>query len=215
MKIIDLPQGGVFGRWTVLAESHRDKHGYINWLCRCECGTEKTVCSHELRSGRSKSCGCLASELKAKRMTTHGHTKRVSGVYATPTYRAWVEMIRRCTKHGRNNSYLYVDRGIRVCDRWAESFDNFLEDMGERPDGMSLDRIDNDAGYEPANCRWADKKTQSRNRRGLRMISYNGATRCLSEWAEILGFKYHLLKDRLSYGWDVDRAFTTPVGVSK
>jgi hypothetical protein len=127
-------------------------------------------------------------------------------------YGAWYRMLRRCYSE-KNTSYKnYGGRGITVCDRWRESFDNFYRDMGECPDKYELDRIDPNGNYEPDNCRWADRKTQSRNRRNNRRITFNGETKTIAEWAEITGINYSTLYGRLfAYQWSPERAFTTPV----
>lgn len=128
--------------------------GKSYWLCRCKCGKEKRVLTKHLLSGAIKSCGCYPKR------KSHGHT---SGRKRTPTYWSWVSMNSRC-KPNHSDAKYYAQRGIKICDRW-QSFENFLADMGERPDGTSLDRINNDEIYEPGNCRWATKSEQMLNRR--------------------------------------------------
>ena len=134
---------------------------------RCECGTEKEFLCGNVASGRSRSCGCLNREMSAQRRLDnieaftgarrrHGHTE-------APTWKSWQAMIQRCTNKRRDNYRYYGGRGVRVCDRWTV-YENFLADMGERPDGMTLDRIDPDGDYEPANCRWATWVEQRSNR---------------------------------------------------
>lgn len=135
----------------------------------------------------------------------HGH-------YGAPTYNSWRNMLARC-QDPKNDQYEdYHGRGITVCDRWQE-FANFFEDMGERPEGKTIDRIENDKGYFKENCRWADDFQQGRNKRNNRLITYKGETKCMTEWAELLGFKLTMLRHRLDKGWDVERAFTTPIRV--
>jgi hypothetical protein len=152
--------GMTVGRWSVL---HRDaseapaagKHA--RWMCRCECGVVRSVSGAVLRQN-SNSCGCLQSEDVTTRNTKHGR-------YGTPTYECWHSMIQRCCNPNDHAAQWYSERGISVCDRWRDSFEAFLADMGERPEGLTLDRIDNNKGYEPGNCRWATWSQQSRNRR--------------------------------------------------
>lgn len=129
----------------------------------------------------------------------------------TRTYRAWTEMKRRCNAPpGRAAHRDYVQRGIKVCDRWRRDYFAFLADMGDAPEGHSLDRINNDGNYEPGNCRWATPQQQSANSRVPRTIEHGGEVHCIAEWARRLGMPAGLLYHRLYAGWSVERAFTTP-----
>lgn len=125
--------------------------------------------------------------------------------YKTPTYTAWDSMLQRCTNENQKHYNNYGGRGIGVCDRWL-LFKNFIEDMGLRPFGLSLDRIDNSKGYYKENCRWADKKTQQRNMRTNHLITFQGQTKTLAEWAEIKKMGYSTLQTRLWRGWTIERA---------
>lgn len=148
--------GFIFGRLEVVAYSHTDDNGDTSWVCKCECGNHKTIKRTNLKTGTTKSCGCLARELSSIRERTHGHSV---GLKKSPTYITWESMKYRCkTKAGK-----YGELGITVCDRWLESFDNFLEDIGERIEGTTLDRIDSISGYYKENCRWATDTQQNRN----------------------------------------------------
>lgn len=192
-KIQEL-QGKVFGRLTVVKFAEMRGHRAI-WECMCVCGAIRLIHATNLRAGYTKSCGCLRDERVRKAICTHGKA-------GTPEYRVWKSMIKRC----KYEKY-WAGRGIKVCRRWATSFTNFLEDMGPKQSKESLDRIDNDGDYEPGNCRWATRVTQSRNTRANRLITYDGVTRTVAEWAEVRGIKYMTLYYRLfHYGWDTKRA---------
>jgi hypothetical protein len=156
-KIIDLT-GKRFGRLVVLA-LHAEKSRF-GWVCRCDCGGERIVRGSDLIRGMSKSCNCLRKEMFAKRSTKHGLCR-------SRAYQSWKGMKARCF-NPRDRAYPdYGGRGITVCERWL-IFENFYADMGERPPGMSLDRINNDGNYEPGNCRWATVAEQLANRRPRR-----------------------------------------------
>jgi hypothetical protein len=146
--------GRKFGRWTVIEMAGKDTYGHPRCVCRCVCGTARVVEAHRLVSARSKSCGCHHRRRK------HGHSTRAK---ITPTYNSWHNMLKRCY-YPKHKSYPdYGARGIKVCPEWRHSFAAFLADMGERPSGTTIDRIDNDGDYTPQNTRWADAKTQARH----------------------------------------------------
>lgn len=195
---IDLT-GETFGRLSVLRREENDKRGTI-WTCLCECGVQKVVSTQLLRTGHAKSCGCLQREAWCK--TTHGATN-------TKAFRAWQMMKNRCTNKNHKDWLYYGIRGITFCERWG-SFENFLADMGPPEGDVSLDRIDVNGNYEPANCRWADSKTQARNRRNNRLITLDGVTRTMSEWSEVTGFGLTTIRARINNGWSVERALSTP-----
>jgi hypothetical protein len=157
---IDLA-GQKFGRLTVKARVPREHgtQGQAMWLCRCDCGTLKPVGSNALRSGATRSCGCLLSEVLTARNTTHGLAPRKGKARA---YSSWVNMIRRCTHVDDPRYPEWGGRGITVCERWLE-YPNFLADMGERPPGMTLERKDNDGPYCRENCIWATPHQQQMN----------------------------------------------------
>ena len=147
--------GEEFGRWVVIALPPGRKA-----VCKCRCGAERLVYRSNLRSGVSLSCGCLANEITAARNTTHGEPQN------SPEYMAWANMRQRCSNQNREDYERYGARGIAVCEEWLHDFPGFLAHIGRRPGpGYSIDRIDNERGYEPGNVRWATAKEQAANRR--------------------------------------------------
>jgi hypothetical protein len=156
MQRIDLT-GKYFGYWKVIRHLPFVKGKQAKVLCQCECGVEREIQSQSLRNGMTRSCGCKKGDMLSGIHEKHGHAVRM-----TKTYQAWQSMKARCNRRKKNSTYTI--RGINVCDRWKNSFENFLLDMGECPDGMSLDRIRGFGDYEPGNCRWATYQEQAINR---------------------------------------------------
>lgn len=156
--------GKRFGRWAVLSFSHHTERSRAMFLCECDCGTRRLVDGARLKAGGSASCGCVKVPYNRDKKSgaCHGHSPD-SG--PSRTYISWSMMIQRCCNPRASGFVRYGARGIVVCEQWRNNFAQFLSDMGERPDGMSLDRIDGDGNYEPKNCRWADRKTQQRHMR--------------------------------------------------
>lgn len=142
-------------------------------------------------------------------MRTHGCSIKAKGTPEYATYLAWLSMRWRCTNRNRRDYVRYGGRGIKVCDRWSH-FANFMADMGLRPEGMQLDRVNNDGNYEPSNCRWATPKQQARNRSNNNPITFNGETKTRAEWCEQLGLTKHAIRHRLRKGWCIEEAVTTP-----
>lgn len=188
-----------YGRWTV----PDDATGRVE--ARCDCGSVKVVRVGDLRSGKSASCGCYRREALRRLRTTHGG-------YGTGAYSAWSHAKGRTTNPRNKKWPRYGGRGIRMCQRWRDSFQAFLDDMGERPGpGYSIERVDNDGDYEPGNCKWARRSDQANNTSANRVLEYGGEIMTLAQWAERIGIKYHTLHGRLRRGWSVERTLTTPL----
>ncbi len=198
-----------FNKLVAIKPHHKNKRLEWVWLCRCDCGKDSLVTSYNLLIGHTKSCGCLRYR-KGKDSTSHKHgdnNKRIYDIYYC--------MYNRC--YNKNNTMYenYGGRGIKICDHWLdknEGYVNFKNDMGEPPKDHSIDRINNNLGYSPENCRWATSKTQSRNMRNNINYTYKGKTACISEWAETIDISVHTLYDRVKrLGWSFEKAITTPV----
>ena len=196
-----------FGRLTVVGEGRPiigAGHPARRARCVCDCGQTRDMQPAKLRAGTYVSCGCFSAERSRERFTKHGAS-------ATRTYRSWISMIQRCEDPRNANYPSYGGRGIVVCERWrgTAGFARFHTDMGDRPIGMTLDRIDNDGPYDPRNCRWATAKLQQSNRRNSTNLTYGGLTMNPQEWSLYLGFSKNVVTERLKRGWDVERALST------
>lgn len=203
MKFIDLT-GKKFGRLMVLKLAGKSKPGAYKWSCICDCGASAVILGSLLRDGCTKSCGCLLKELTGLRFRKHGHAKQVRG----SEYNTWLLLRNRCLnpKHKRYKDY--GGRGITVCERWS-SFENFLSDMGERPSkDYTLDRIDNNKGYSPDNCRWATRIQQGSNTRRNRILTHNGTSLTVADWSRRLGIPSGVIYSRLFNNWDISRALS-------
>lgn len=157
--------GKVFTRLTA-RERDISRTRRVYWICECECGSSASVAAADLKSGHTKSCGCLNSESRKSKALRHGYNR-------TTTYVCWSNMLARCGNANRPDFKNYGGRGITVCERWLD-FANFLADMGEKPSGLTIDRINNDGNYEPGNCRWATPSEQRRNQRPVRAAAEIG-----------------------------------------
>lgn len=212
-KNLDELLGGVtqFHDLTVIGEEDgpsRPGNGTPRLLrCRCKCGSVKLYPLSNVKRGLSKSCGCKRAIRVARSKTTHGQGTRGK---VTPEYRCWAHIIGRCENPNDGAFDNYGGRGIKVCKRWRDSFEVFFEDMGPRPIGCSIDRIDVDGDYEPTNCRWATKHVQDRNKRTNRVLVWRGRKICLKDAAKEAGLHRTTVERRLARGWSVARALETP-----
>lgn len=176
--------GERYGRLVVISDFGLGKFNRHLWTCSCDCGGSRVVATHHLRSGEVRSCGCLLSDSARQRFTKHGMSN-------SPEYNSWKAMRARCYNRKRAEYQNYGARGIRVCDEWRNSFSRFLADVGRKPSAEhTLERIDNNANYQPGNVQWATRGEQVRNRRNNIQITINGVTRCLRDWATLLGVPY-------------------------
>lgn len=204
-RLIDLT-GQRIGRLLVQERRGSANWGSPMWLCKCDCGNWCLVASSNLRKNHTQSCGCLQRERTAEVHTTHGQAH-------TRIYNIWNTMVARCHRKNTKAYPEYGGRGITVCDEWMNCFQSFyLWAMANGyNDELSIDRVDNDKGYSPSNCRWVTVYTQANNKRSNITVEYNGESRTVAEWAKILGIKYATLRKRLEEGWSVEDAFHTQV----
>ncbi len=194
--------GDTFGRWTVLGLFGK-RGQQTTWRCQCECGRIKDDVNYGgLTAGVSNSCGCLRSEQLRSMSTVHGRSKgRI--------YHIWQQMKVRCYDPTRRSWKDYGGRGIKVCQRWLDSFQNFLADMGEAPYGESIDRINNDGDYEPGNCRWATRQEQQRNRRSNQWFEWKGEKRTVTDIARMENVAFCSFRNRI-FGTSTSRGGDSP-----
>lgn len=200
--------GKKYGRLTVIMYDTTVNH-VRKYLCQCDCGTIKSIGISKLRSGWTKSCGCLQKETVSKRAFVHGDARDHQW---NRIYTIWHSMIQRCENPHLKCYKNYGGRGITVCEIWHnyERFKDWAIHNGYTKN-LSLDRIKVDGNYCPHNCRWADSKTQARNTRRNRLLTFGGKTQCVSAWCEELKITESCLRKRLRLGWSVEKALLTPV----
>lgn len=214
IKIVPYPSNSIAKDLTgteteyliVLGFAGRDKRSIAEWWVQCKrCGDYTKVRADAITKRKQKSCGCLWSEV-GDRTRTHGMTH-------TPIYSVWRGIIKRCTLTTNYNYSEYGGRGIKICERWL-TFENFYEDMGDRPDWATggIERLDNDGDYCPENCVWADRFQQQNNTRKTKRITLNGRTMTVAQWTRELNLPKELIGDRLRRGWDAHSALTLPIG---
>lgn len=192
--------GKKYGYWTAISFFDREKYR-TRWICRCVCGIERVVIAQSLTSGSSISCGCMGMKLRSLKTKKHG-------MAGTRTYKSWHSMHQRC--QGKGGHQAYVRNGITVCERW-NLFESFINDMGERPAGMSLDRIDGTKGYYKENCRWATHKQQMNNRSVNVIVEPFGEKMTIAEAADKYNMGISCLRHRLNKGMSINEALTKPV----
>ena len=204
MRLDDLT-GKKFGRLTVMSRAKNSKGGKARWLCRCECGNECIVHSSSLKSGNTKSCGCIRREVSHDKAVTHGMSK-------TPLFAVWWAMLSRCNNPNNHSYKNYGARGIKVCDEWLNpsKFFDWAAENGYSS-GLTIERIDVNKGYGPDNCKWIPKDEQARNKTNNRMIEINCERKCLAQWCEEYNVDYFMVHQRIcKLGWSPEKALTTP-----
>lgn len=208
--------GTIVGRLTVLEYAGPSKKGEKTWKCRCVCGNSKIVIHSTLGKGLVRSCGCLRVDNTRQMRTRHGETGVRNGKnWKSVEYERWCSMKQRCYGSYADSYKTHGARGIKVCDKWLNSFESFLADVGRQPyPEATLERVDNDGNYEPGNVIWASKQVQARNRRTNRLLTIKGQTKTLAEWAEITGIQYATLQRRADAKWSEERLLS-PVRGSK
>lgn len=195
--------GKQFGRWSVFEKTGSTTNGTALWRCVCQCGSVRDVKSSRLLAGRSKSCGCLSKEVAKNQKTTHGMSR-------TALYKLWSSMKARCGNPRAMNYSMYGGRGITVCNRWKK-FENFYADMHPRPVGTTLERMDNNKGYSPENCRWATPFDQGQNKRNNRLYEIHGSIYTLSDVSRKFRIPINTFRSRLVRGWKAQDAATLPI----
>lgn len=197
--------GVKFGRATATKPNGKTKSGKTLWLCKCDCGNLFTADYYSLKSGHTKSCGCLQRYVASQTIRKHGQS-------SMRLYRIWAAMKSRCNNPHNIDFHNYGGRGIKVCQEWSESFETFRDwaDANGYSEELTIDRIDNNKNYCPENCRWADMLTQHRNQRRNVLLTFQGVTKTRAEWSEICGLGSQAIRHRLERGWSVEKALTTP-----
>ena len=198
--------GQRFGRLVVIREDDR-KYGHRYILCKCDCGTEKSINLHSLLNGCSNSCGCLRREYIASKNFKHGFANRNNELERI--YCIWSGMKKRCYSETDPGYKNYGGRGITICDEWKDNYPAFREwsISNGYSDELSIDRIDNDKGYAPDNCRWTTAKVQGNNTRVNHRVTYKGETHTLSEWSDITGIDDNRIGQRLKKGLPLEKVF--------
>lgn len=210
-KPLDLT-GQKYGRLTAVNNTGKKNLRNFIWNFKCDCGSTVELPSGEVRRGRVGSCGCLGKELARERMkkiqSLGTEAAKTHGMTNTRTFVSWDSMKQRCLNPNHKSYCEYGGKGVEVCDRWINSFENFLADMGERPIGTTLDRKDGSLGYTPENCRWATFEQQGNNRKTNVFLEHDGKKLTVTQWSKIVGISNKAISYRLKSGWSVKDALT-------
>jgi hypothetical protein len=210
VKVCPVQVGQVKGNLTVL--SVRQKTGGWLALCRCSCGMEAEFQTSRITGYKSRFASC---NINGHRWVNVRHGMSRTWPLRSPEHCLWVEMRQRCENPKQISFPNYGGRGIVVCERW-QTFENFFADMGKRPPGMTIERINNSKGYEPSNCCWATRKEQARNRRSSRLLTFAGVTKTVAQWGEICPVNARALSVRINQlHWPIEKALTTPPMINK
>jgi len=187
--------GDKYNFLTLINYVGKTKQRKSTWLCLCDCGNKKIMVLSRLKSGNTKSCGCIKSKAISDSKYKHGRNQK------DRTYNSWAAMKDRCKRRP-----YYIKKGVSVCDEWKNDFLQFLFDMGERPKNKTLDRKDNSKGYFKENCRWATNKEQMENTDRNRIIEFNGKSMIISKWGKELGLNSGVINKRIKRGWSIEKA---------
>lgn len=206
------PIGEKYGMLTVIQEVSRKSPRKRRFLCICDCGAQKEVELNKLRTGHTRSCGCLHIEARARNLEkAPSEGRKKHGLNKSPEHRAWVHMKQRCTNPNKKEWPHYGGRGIKVCERWMNSFEAFIEAVGKRPSPKhSLDRINVNGDYEPGNVRWATQQEQCENTRVTRIVTINDKSQSISAWEREMELSKGQVRAREDAGWSLKEAILTP-----
>lgn len=196
--------GQSFGRLTVIEKATKRCNGQsAMWICKCDCGNTIVVRSGDLRSGKTKSCGCLRKEITSAKRKTHGKSN-------SRLFSIWCAVKKRCMCETDKQYKDYGGRGITICDEWKDDFQTFYDWAVSNgyEEHLTIDRIDVNGNYEPFNCKWSTEKEQSNNKRNNRLLTFNGKTQTLKQWSDETGIQPETIHYRLKRGWDLERALT-------
>lgn len=207
--------GKRYGRLTTLSET-KNRLNQTAIICVCDCGNEVIVTPSDLRRGHTTSCGCYHKEMMRDRQYRHGDAGNHHGDSGTRLYHTWLGMKRRCFNKNDWAYQYYGARGIEVCEEWLnyQVFKEWALSNGYN-DELTIERKNNDGNYEPSNCVWIPFEEQGKNRRNRHELTFNGKTLSIREWEKELGYRRGTIRNRINYGWDIEKILTTPVKAIK